>query len=310
MSLTIADPTYGYDLDALLQVGAPAAPPDFAEFWRETYAQTLRGSLQIARREIESAQPEVHVFEIEFEGLENFRVGGWLTVPRDGKFERGVVVGHGYGGRDAPGFSLPGPPAAALFPCARGFNRSARRGLPHNSARHVTHGIETRETTILRACVADLWASASVLLELFPHVEGNLDYSGGSFGGGLGALMLPWDNRYRRAHLDVPTFGNHPLRVQLPCNGSGRAVSSYHRRHPEVLTVLSTFDAATAARLIQTPTLVSPALSDASVPPPGQFAVYNALECDKKLWVRQTGHPDNQDDNETLFSIVSQWFSG
>ena len=307
MNLSIADPTYGYDKTALLKVGAPAAPDDFAQFWRATFAQTMEVPLQISRREIESARPEIRVFEIDFWSWENFRVGAWLTVPRDGQFARGIVVGHGYGGREAPGYDVTGPPAAALFPCARGFGRSQRAGLPDGSASHVLHGIETRETYILRGCVADLWASAAVLLELFPHIAGHLDYVGGSFGGGLGALMLPFDDRYRRAHLDVPTFGNHPLRVQLPCNGSGQAVRSYHRRHPEVLEVLAYFDAATAARLSQTPTLVSPALSDPAVPPPGQFAVANALP-NKKLWVRSCGHPTDAAEDAALCEVAAQWF--
>ena len=309
MSLEIPDATYGYDKAALFQVGAPAAPPDFAAFWRETYAQTARVPPRISRHEIPSAHREIRVFEVEFDSWKGFRVGGWLSVPRDGKFERGVVVGHGYGGREAPDLALPGPSAVALFPCARGFHRSARADLPDSSARHVTQGIETRETYILRACVADLWASASVLLELFPQIESNLDYYGGSFGGGLGALMLPFDARFGRAYLDVPTFGNQPLRVQLPCNGSGRAVSSYYARHPAVLNVLAYFDAATAARSIQIPTLVSPALSDPAVPPPGQFAVYNALGCDKKLWIRGCGHPTDRDDDAALFAEVARWFA-
>ena len=308
MSLTPADATYGYNREALLQVGAPISPPDFAEFWRQTFAQTAQVPLRISRREIESSHRETRVFEIEFDGLEGFRVGGWLTVPREGDFERGLVVGHGYGGRDAPSYDLPGPPAVALFPCARGFNRSARAGLPDNAARHVLHGIEARETYILRACVADLWASAAALLELFPQIEGNLDYFGGSFGGGLGALMLPFDARFGRAYLDVPTFGNHPLRVQLACNGSGRAVSSYYARHPAVLEVLAYFDAATAARLIEIPTLVSPALSDPAVPPPGQFAVANALGGAKKLWIRACGHPTDDADDAALFGELTRWF--
>ena len=51
-----------------------------------------------------------------------------------------------------------------------------------------------------------------------------LDYMGISFGGGIGALALPWDERFHRAHLNVPSFGHHPLRLTLPepdTTGSG-----------------------------------------------------------------------------------------
>ncbi|MFF6905912.1 acetylxylan esterase [Streptomyces sp. NPDC012389] len=117
-----------------------------------------------------------------------------------------------------------------------------------------------------------------------------LGYLGESFGGGLGALALPWDDRFGAAQLTVPTFGNHPLRLTLPCTGSGEAVRAYHREHPEVADVLRYFDAATAATRLELPTLVAAALFDPAVPPPGQFAVYNALAGERELQVLSAGH--------------------
>lgn len=302
------DPTYGYDLPALLRVSAPDAPPGFAEFWRQTYAQTLTQPPAIARREIDCRDSSKRLFEIEFNGWRGFRVGGWLLVPREANWTRGLVMGHGYGGRGEASLEVPGPPCAAIFPCARGFNRSARASIPGTSKAHVLHGIEAKETYVHRGCIADLWAAASVLLQLFPQIEGRLDYSGGSFGGGLGAVALAFDRRFARAHLGVPSFGNYPLRVQLPCKGSGEAVSQYWGSRPEVLEPLAFYDAASAARFITAPTLVAPALSDGAVPPPGQFAVYNALEADKELWVRASGHPSLPDEDRALAARLSQWF--
>ena len=69
----------------------------------------------------------------------------------------------------------------------------------------------------------------------------------------------------------MPTFGHHPLRVECPCQGSGNAVREYLQARPEVMDVLQYYDAATAAGYIESPTLVSPALFDPKVPPPGQF---------------------------------------
>jgi len=174
-------------------------------------------------------------------------------MPADGKLVRGVVAGHGYGGRPAPDPSEPGPPAVSIYPCARGFDRSARADIPNHAAAHVRHGIGNRGTYVHRGCAADLWCAASALIELYPEIEGALHYTGFSFGGGIGALALPWDKRFRTAYLDVPSFGNHPLRVQLPSTGSGESVRLYYKRHPEVLEVLAYFDAATAARHIHIP---------------------------------------------------------
>ena len=175
------------------------------------------------------------------------------------------------------------------------------------------HGIESRETYIHRFNVAELWGAASALIELFPHAASNLVYFGSSFGGGLGAMMLPWDRRIRRAFLEVPSFGNHPLRLTLQCNGSGEAVRLQHNRRGDVLPVMQYFDAATAARHIQQPTMVAAALFDPAVPPPGQFAVYNAIPAEKKLFVKTAGHfawPGEAEECQRMTAETAAWLAG
>ena len=311
------DPTYGYDLDALRAVRGPEPPGDFAAFWRGTYAEAMRVAARPTLRhvgELAGAWGRVDVHEIDFDAWGDVRLGGWLVVPRDVEAERGLIVGHGYGGRDEPLADSPGPPAVMLLPCARGFGRSARRDLPSHSARHVIHGITSRDTYLHRGCAADLWAAASALLELHPHLAGRLDYVGGSYGGGIGALALPWDDRFGRAALRVPSFGHHPLRVTLPCTGSGEAMRCYIARRGErdVLAVLAYFDAASAARFLTIPTLCECALFDPSVPPPGQFAVHNALAGEHELVVRQAGHfdyPEQAQDDEAFAARAAAWFA-
>lgn len=302
------DPTHGYSPTQLLSVPIPTPPADFAAFWQSTYASIIREPLNITRRRVASPTPRFELWEVEWDSLGGVRIGGWLSIPVDGKFERGTVVGHGYGGRSEPHFRVEGPPGAVISPCARGFDRSAHAGIPDKSAEHVVHGIESRETYLHRGCVADYWTAASVLLELYPQCANRLDYYGASFGGGMGALLLPWDHRFQRAYLDVPSFGNYPLRVHLPCSGSGDAVSRRFRKDPKIMDVLAYYDAASAAQFIDIPVFVAAALSDPFVPPAGQFAVYNALKCRKELFVRQTGHPDLPEDNQQISVLLSTWF--
>ncbi len=305
------DPTYGYTLETLLKVPAPPGPPDFAAFWQDTYTQTLAVPTNIARRPIAPAWPGYDLFEIEYDSLAG-RVGGWLSLPRDVKPKQLMVMGHGYGGREASGQFDHAQPTAMLCPCARGFHRSATPDVPATAAFHVLHGIESRETYIHRFNVAELWSAGSVLIELFPTAAENLVYFGSSFGGGLGTMMLPWDRRYKRAVLDIPSFGNIPLRLTLPCNGSGEALRLYHQRRGDVMPVMQYFDAATAARSIRKPTLVAAAKFDPAVAPPGQFAIYNAIQAEKKLFVRETGHfpfDGEAAQNERLNAAVRDWFA-
>lgn len=308
------DPTYGYTQEQMLRLEAPRAPGDFEAFWRDTYAQARAVPTNITQRQVACPDPAYDKFEIEFDAWGGVRIGGWLMVPKDrGSFRRGMVIGHGYGGRDnADAGWIVGPPAAAIFPCARGFHRSARADLPNVASQHVIHGIDSRETYLHRGCVTDLWAAATALLELFPQVEDNLDYAGASFGGGIGALALPWEPRFRRAFLEVPSFGNHPIRLQLPCVGSGESVRNYVQDHPQVREILRYYDAATASTFTRIPTLVGAALFDPAVPPPGQFTVYNALAGEKKLLVEEAAHfewPGMVLQQRRMLGVMAEWFS-
>ncbi|GAB3751049.1 acetylxylan esterase [Microlunatus parietis] len=286
------DARYGYSLHDLLAVEAPAAPGDFAEFWTARY-RAARAVDPVARMRAsgDTGPAGTRLWDIEFTSTDGLRLGGWLSLPADGQVERGLVVGHGYGGRAAPEAEVPVERAAVLFLTARGLPvRGEQPGLPTRGGTHVLHGIDHRDRYVHGGCVADTWCAVSALVQLVPEAAARIDYLGGSFGGGIGALALPWDDRIHAACLVVPSFGNHPLRVTLPCTGSGESVRLYALDHPEVLEVLRYFDAAAAAGFITIPTHVGLALADPAVPPPGQFAVHNGLAGVRERFLLTAGH--------------------
>lgn len=306
------DPTYGCDYETLLQVGAPDEPPGLGDFWKQTYREAIELPLRLERRKLNSNREDIDLFEVTYDSWDGIRIGAWLTIPCGRAIERGVVMGHGYGGREQPEFDLPGPLCAAIFPCARGMGLSRHPKIPDSAAFHVIKGIDSRESYVHRGCVIDYWRAASALLEIVPTAAKALHYMGTSFGGGIGAMALAWDPRFTAGYLCVPSFGNHPLRVTLPCNGSGEAVRIRYRRHPELLEVLRWFDAATMARHIRIPVLCDCALFDPAVPPPGQFAVFNALAGPKELIVRQAGHfnyPDEVAEANAAQVIQERFFT-
>lgn len=284
------DPTYGYSQEQLLAIQPPEPVSGFESFWRETYERTLAVPANISLELCSFSDDKREVFEILYDSFEGFRVGGWLAVPRSGEVNRGVVISHGYGGRSEPALDVQGPPAVILSPCARGFFRSARPNLPAITAGHVVHGIDCKETYLHRGCVADLWAAATALLEYRPDLTGKIDFMGGSFGGGIGALAMPWENRFRCGFLEVPSFGHHPIRTTIECVGSGHQVSQAVALKPELMDVLAYYDAAVAARFIRQPMFLAPALFDPAVPPPGQFAVCNAVTSPKVVHIKKAGH--------------------
>lgn len=306
------DPSYGYGLDELLAIEPPPEPEGFADFWRDRYrrCQTLDPEPRIRPRS--DARKDRSVLDLDYRSTDGFPIRGWLLEPKAGPPQRGFVIGHGYGGINEPDFALPFPDAAYLIPCFRGLGRSRRAPISENPAWHVLHDIHRRDRYILGGCVDDLWLGVSTLLAVHPELEGRLGYLGTSFGGGIGALALPWEPRLARAHLSVPSFGHQPLRLRLPTVGSAASVQAFARTHGHVAETLAYYDAAVAARHIRQPMHLAAALFDPAVAPPGQFAIYNALPGPKWLFVLTAGHfehPQRAAEETQLLADLREFFA-
>lgn len=287
------DPSYGYSLAQLLAVGAPKAPSDFLAFWQQRYQNALRISPLPKTTFLRTDKSGWQVFDIRYTSTDHRQIRCWLMLPKYGVVKRGFVIGHGYGGRNDPDFHLPFHDAALLFPCFRGLGLSCETDISSDPFWHVRHHIEDADKYVLGGCVEDVWLGVSTLLSLFPYLKGHLGYLGISFAGGIGALALAVEKRITRAHFNVPTFGNQPLRLRLPSQGSANSVQQYFREHKkQTLKVLRYYDAATAAQYINIPVHCACAVFDPCVAPPGQFAIYNALPGKKELFVLDAGHYD------------------
>lgn len=285
------DPTHGYDLPGLLAQRPPEAPPHFDAFWQQRHERARVVDPRLVQSEIASPHPQWRAFDITYSSTDSITISGWLLLPATGPVRRGIVVGHGYGGRTAPDFDFPAPDAALLFPCLRGLTRSRHADIPGTAAGHVLCGIDTPQTYVIGGCVEDVWVAVSALENLCPGLP--IGYSGVSFGGGIGALALGFDRRIDRGFLTVPTFGNIPLWLTLPSVGSAASAQSYVHDHPQAAQTLSLFDAAIAATRITTPVLMAPARFDPSVAPPCQFAVNNAVPSAlRETVVLDAGHFD------------------
>lgn len=305
------DPGYGYDLASLLRIVPPPEPEGFAATWRARYAAALKVDPAPQLGCTRSNHHGLMVRDLAYCSTDDFPIGGWLLLPPRPP-RMALICGHGYGGIDAPSFPLPHDDAVYLIPCFRGLCRSARAPISTEPWWHVLHDLDKPDRYILRGCVEDLWTGVSALLCLFPWLAGRVGYMGISFGGGIGALALPWERRIARAHLNVPTFGHHPLRQTLPTIGSGASVQRFVTNHPQTAETLRGYDAAIAAGHIHQPMHLALALRDPVVPPPGQFAIHNAIPGEKQLAILPAGHLPyaNQDDREQrLLAELTEFFA-
>lgn len=309
------DPTYGYTLQQLLAVTPPREPKDFEAFWQQRYRHALTVNPAPHTQIVNENRLGYRVFNIGYTSTNQFPIRGRLLIPISGVVKRGFILGHGYGydALDEPDFQLFFKDAAFLLPCFRGLALSAQPAISAEPYWHVLHGIEQREHYILGGCVEDVWLAVSTLLSLFPQTAGHIGYMGISFGAGIGAIALAYEQRIARGHVNVPSFGHHLIRLRLPSVGSADSVQKYYKTHKkQTLKVLRFYDAAIAAKRITMPMHCACALFDPFVAPPGQFAVYNALPGEKQLFVLEAGHheyPNKAKQTGELLQALDDFFA-
>jgi len=299
------DPAYGLNLAQLLSLTPPEPPADFADFWRDKYQAAIKLDPLPRLTATDQVLERHRVQLLHFSSTNGVNIGGWLLTPLTSEPGRAVIIGHGYGGRNAPDAPVGLDDAVVLFPCFRGMGLSPVAGLSAQPFRHVLHKIEQRDRYILGGCAEDIWLGVSALLTLFPKLADQISLIGVSFAGGVGALAAPWDARIKRLHIEIPSFGHQALRLTLPCIGSGESVRHYQQNHSfNVMETLAYYDAASAARFLTIPTLVAAARFDPAVPPPGQFAIYNAIpEPWRHLFILSAGHFDYPDKTTEELSL-------
>ncbi|WP_091227534.1 acetylxylan esterase [Microbacterium sp. 3J1] len=283
------DGSYGRTLADLRAID-PVPPPDGFSArwtrWRDEATTVHADPVALRSRTVDGRRVSV----IEHSGVDGIRLRAWLVEPSSGAPRAAVVHGHGYGGRDAVDLARVPDDVAAIFPVARGLpSLNAGVGAPEPTDRHVLAGIAHPDTYVLGLCARDLWLAGDALTAVVGDVP--LYYVGESFGGGIGALALPWDDRFVGATLIVPSFGQYDERLAVPCLGSGEVVRRHVAQHPEARRVLRWFDASSALGFARVPVRVEAALWDQFVPPQGQFGVANAAQT-LDLAVLPAGHAE------------------
>ncbi len=298
------DPTNGKTKDELLAIQPGVPPEGFENFWREHYRQVVTHKPDYTvEAELWSPRDNEKIYRVRVRNYDGVEFVMFVARPENSC--GGLVVGQGYGNPGTPYLSLYGLTTA--FACVRGLGFSQCKDIPWQVSDHVLHGIGDKYTYILYGVIADQWMTASVLLDMFPDTANNLNYTGGSMGGGMGALLLAWDKRFKAAYLNVPTFGAE-IRFDYQSVGSGEACRKYVAEHPEARKVLAWFDASASARFIDISVCVAPALFDPYVAPVGQFSVANAIaEQYKTMYIRDVGHFAATDHDIEINKAVDLW---
>ena len=280
----------GYTKEQLLDIKGEEPVHGFAEFWSEQYERTASCKLNYTvEEEVWSPFPDIKIYRVSFISCDGFKIGMWVSRPE--KSCGGHIVMHGYSNDVRPHVSQELRLTTAV-PCVPGLGISMCKDVPWQLHHHAAYGFEDPEKYVLVSGVRNIWTSISILIDMFPDVKDSISCSGGSLGGGMGALAVPWDFRIKAAELNVPTLGGRIMLEHIRKPTDPSYVRAMKAKESE--SNMRTFDlcnAASSARYIKVPVLVTPALCDNMVPPPGQFAVANSIpEEFRILRIREVGH--------------------
>lgn len=313
------DPVCAVTLEDLQQVRPPEEPAGFREFWQKTYRLVMDAPLDYkVESELWSPVPEEKIFRVRAVNWDGAEIVMWITRPADSR--GGILSGQGYGhpltpdddyynyllkqaSEDDAEARLATLRLTRCLPMIRGLGASQCNDVPWQTQYHAMHGISSKESYVLRGAVADEWMAVRVLLDMFPDCAANMNYVGGSMGGGMGALILSCDDRFHAAVLHVPAFGEfHRFMTREDVR------KKYFAEHPEVYEVLRFFNASHAAKHIRIPVCCTPALSDPTVAPCGQFAIVNAVpEQYKTVFIRETGHSKETAKDKEAERLLRIW---
>jgi cephalosporin-C deacetylase len=276
--------------EELLQIKGDTPVEGFKAFWEKQYADARNWKCSYnIESELWSPDPDCRIYRLRYTSIDGFSIGAWIVRPAIST--GGALIAHGYGHPATPPLvSTPG--RTSIMPCVRGLGLSQCKEIPWQLGKHALFGFEDPEKYVITGGVRDLWIALTIMVDMFPDTADNILCTGGSLGGAMGAMCIPWDERIHYGDLNIPTLGGRILLAhETSPDGPGEARRQKALASEAGMRIIDFCNASAAAQFIRVPTLITPALSDPVVPPPGQFAVANAIpEAFRIMRIREAGH--------------------
>lgn len=270
-------------------------PADFDEFWADVLAQAAQIPLNATLTPTPlRSTPEVEVFEVHYDSLDNVRIAGWYCLPRQRSQPLPAMVFY-------PGYiSEPTLPKGAAAQGYATFGAAPRGKLRSNQQFNpgypglLTHNICDPHTYGYKGFYVDAWRVIDFLLEQ-PEVDGSrIGIRGSSQGGALTLLVAAMRREVTAASAGAPYLAGTLDAVSLTNSQPYQEINDYLRLHPDhaaaVRATWDYYDCINFADKIQCPILVNIGLNDDVCPPETGYAVFNAIGTTEKKLYPYPGH--------------------
>ena len=300
-------------------MGSTPRPDDFDEFWDKSLEEMRAIDPQVELVPSDFKCPYAECYDMYFTGTFNTRIHAKLIKPKNISTPSPAVLHfHGYSG--ASGGWVCYLPYAAAGMTVAALDCRGQAGLSNDNcpvSGNTLYGFITKglldepQKMYYRNTFLDTAQLAKIVMEL-PYVDENrIGAFGGSQGGGLTVACAALEPRIKKAVAQFPFLSDYKRVWDMDLDVDAytdlrqffRQRDPRHEHENEFFTKLGYTDIQNLAPRIKADLLMFTGLMDNIVPPSTQFAAYNKMTCNKKMYIyHDYGHEGYPEFEEIAFT--------
>ena len=283
------------DKGAIEQYGTSMVrPDDFEPFWEDVLDQAEKISLNtsVERNGLRST-PDVDVYDVHYDSLDQVRIAGWYCLPKDRKGNLPAIL-------QVPGYI--GEPPIPRDRARKGYAvfSAAPRGKLRSNGQYnpgypglLTHNIVDRNTYGYRGFYLDAVRAFDFLLGQDEVDSDRIAVTGSSQGGGL-TLVVAGLRNVRAASAGAPYLCGYMDSIVLTHTYPYQEIRDYLNLYPDredaVRETLSYFDGIHFGPMVTCPLIMNIGLQDNVCPPETGYAAFRKIASEDKKMYAYDGH--------------------
>ena len=301
--------------------GSTPRPADFDAYWERALKEMHAVDPQVELIPAAFQSPVADCFDMYFTGTKGARIYAKLLIPKNRTAPGPAVLQfHGYCGSSGDWsqylvYAASGFVVAAMDVRGQGGKSEdvgGVKGTTQNGS--IIRGLSDHEDNLLfRQNFLDTALLAKIVMDMDLVDETRVGAFGGSQGGGLTLACAALEPRIKRIAPRVPFLCDYKRvwEMDLAKNAYGelkdyfRKFDPRHEHEDEIFTRLGYIDVQFLAPRIKADTIFFTGLMDEVCPPSSQFAAYNKMTCNKKMYIYPDfAHEDFPDASDIIYGFM------
>lgn len=301
--------------------GSTPRPADFDAYWERALKEMHAVDPQVELIPAAFQSPVADCFDMYFTGTKGARIYAKLLIPKNRTAPGPAVLQfHGYCGSSGDWsqylvYAASGFVVAAMDVRGQGGKSEdvgGVKGTTQNGS--IIRGLSDHEDNLLfRQNFLDTALLAKIVMDMDLVDETRVGAFGGSQGGGLTLACAALEPRIKRIAPRVLFLCDYKRvwEMDLAKNAYGelkdyfRKFDPRHEHEDEIFTQLGYIDVQFLAPRIKADTIFFTGLMDEVCPPSSQFAAYNKMTCNKKMYIYPDfAHEDFPDASDIIYEFM------